>query len=115
MFEDQLKKMRFLRNMTQADLAEALKTECDYPVSKATISQLENGRRNPSIELLQNLSKVFKCSVEYLLDIATTNSIQPEDVLRDERSRIIGEITTYINSLSMSELTDFYFKNIPKK
>ena len=74
MFKDQLKKLRFIRNMTQADLAEALKTEYNYPVSKATISQLENGKRNPSIELLQNLSKIFKCSVEYLLDIETKNS-----------------------------------------
>lgn len=100
--------------MTQADLAEALKTECNYPVSKATISQLENGKRNPSIELLQNLSKIFKCSVEYLLDIEIENNAATEDVLRDERSRIIGEITTYINSLSASELNEFYIKNIPK-
>lgn len=101
--------------MTQADLAETLKTEYNYPVSKATISQLENGKRNPSIELLQNLSKIFKCSVEYLLDIETKNSTAAEDALRDERSRIIGEITTYINSLSTTELTDFYIKNVPKK
>lgn len=101
--------------MTQSDLVEALKSECNYPISKATISQLENGKRNPSIELLQNLSKIFKCSVEYLLDIETGNSNVAEDVLRDERSRIIGEITTYINSLSTTELNDFYIKNIPKE
>jgi len=109
-FNEQLKKVRVLRHLTQSDLVELLKVECNYPISKASISQLENGLRQPSIELLQNLAQIFHCSVEYLLGT--------EEYLNnpssEERSRIIGEIITYINSLSTQELIEFYFKNIPK-
>lgn len=113
MFSEQLKKLRVLHHLTQADLVELLKTECDYPISKASISQLENGVRYPSIEMLQNLSQIFNCSVEYLLGTEQNMPNKTDDFSRDERSRIIGEITAYINSMSTQELVEFYHKNIP--
>ncbi len=110
MFGEQLKKIRVLRHLTQSDLVELLKTECNYPISKASISQFENGLRQPSIELLQNLSQIFNCSVEYLLgkeEYSNNSSLE-------ERSRVIGKIITYVNSLNTQELIEFYLKNIPK-
>lgn len=44
--------------ITQVELAKQLK------VSRQTISSLENGRYNPSIELAFKLSHIFKCPIE---------------------------------------------------
>lgn len=115
MFHEKLKKLRFLHGLTQAELADLLKTERNYPISPASISQLEKGVRNPSVELLYNLSKIFDCSVEYLLDIVPEDKKDYAAQQKDERNKIIGEITIYINSLTTQELKNFYEKYIPKQ
>lgn len=52
-----LKELRESVNMTQNDVAEKLDKTVTY------ISLLENGKRNPSDKLKEQLSKIYKVSI----------------------------------------------------
>lgn len=65
MFSTILKQLRQSRDLTQEQLGEAV-----Y-VSTASISHYENGRSMPSRETLENLSKFFGVSTDYLMGSST--------------------------------------------
>lgn len=56
--KNRIEEIRKERGVNQAELAKALS------VSRQTISSLENGRYNPSIELAYRLSKYFGMAIE---------------------------------------------------
>ncbi len=58
--KNRIEELRRARGIRQEELAEAL------AVSRQTISSLENGRYNPSIELAFRLSRYFGLSIEEL-------------------------------------------------
>lgn len=53
-----LPELRAARDMTQADLADALN------VSRQTVNALETGRYDPSLPLAFAIAKLFKCKIE---------------------------------------------------
>ena len=56
--KNRIEEIRKARDVNQEELAKAL------GVSRQTISSLENGRDNPSIELAYKLSKYFGMTIE---------------------------------------------------
>ena len=56
--KNRIEEIRKARDVNQEELAKAL------GVSRQTISSLENGRYNPSIELAYKLSKYFGMTIE---------------------------------------------------
>ena len=56
--KNNLKKLRQQRNLTQEELADAL------VVSRQTISSLESGRYDPSIQLAFRVARLFGMSIE---------------------------------------------------
>lgn len=56
--KNNLEKIRKERGLTQNDLVDALK------VSRQTISSIENGRYNPSLELAFEIAHYFKLTIE---------------------------------------------------
>ncbi len=56
--KNRIEEIRKARGINQEELAKAL------GVSRQTISSLENGRYNPSIELAYKLSKYFGMTIE---------------------------------------------------
>lgn len=56
--KNRVEEIRKARGVNQEELAKAL------GVSRQTISSLENGRYNPSIELAYKLSKYFGMTIE---------------------------------------------------
>ena len=56
--KNRIEEIRKARGVNQEELAKAL------GVSRQTISSLENGRYNPSIELAYKLSKYFGLTIE---------------------------------------------------
>lgn len=69
MLNENIKKLRLLRSISQVDLAHALH------VSKQCISNWENDNIQPSIDMLVKLAKYFDVSTDYLLDLENNNSI----------------------------------------
>ncbi len=65
-----LKELRENNNLTQKEVSERL------GVNKNYISMLENGTRNPSDKMKNELAKIYKCSVvDIFLSIQTTKRL----------------------------------------
>lgn len=56
-----LKQIRKERNLTQ------LKVAMDLNISREALSHYENGKREPSIELLIKMSEYFDVSIDFLI------------------------------------------------
>lgn len=61
---DRIRKLRESKGWTQETLAKKL------GVSEATVSNYENGKREPNIQMLKKLSRIFHCTVDDLLKSA---------------------------------------------
>ena len=59
-FAERLKELRTRKHISQYDLAKKL------GVSKSTISMMEIGSRQPSIEMMESLCDFFNVSMDYL-------------------------------------------------
>ena len=59
-FKDRLKELRTQRGYSQSELAKKLH------VSKSTVSMLEVGSRQPSLELMEIIADFFNVSMDYL-------------------------------------------------
>ena len=44
-----------------------LKVAMDLNISREALSHYENGKREPSLEMLQNMSEYFGVSIDYLI------------------------------------------------
>ena len=62
-FADRLKELRTEKNLKQAELAKLLL------VDQRSISNWENGVREPSFEMLAKTAKFFEVSCDYLLGL----------------------------------------------
>lgn len=56
-----LKEIRIKKNLNQ------LKVAMDLSISREAISLYENGKRNPSLDMLVAFSKYFNVSIDYLI------------------------------------------------
>ena len=82
MFNEQLKKLRLARNMTQVDLAKELN------VTKQSISNWENDNIQPSIEMLVKIASFFSVSCDYLLGLNQREYIEVTGLTKKEISHI---------------------------
>ena len=57
-----LRKVRKDRNLNQ------LKVAMDLNISREALSHYENGKREPSLEMLNKLSEYFNVSIDYLIN-----------------------------------------------
>ena len=57
-----LKKIRKQRNLNQ------LKVAMDLNISREALSYYENGKREPSLDMLNKLSRYFNVSIDYLIN-----------------------------------------------
>ncbi|MBR2489749.1 MAG: helix-turn-helix transcriptional regulator [Clostridia bacterium] len=56
-----LKKIRKQRNLNQ------LKVALDLNITRQALSYYENGKREPSLDMLQKMSEYFNVSIDYLI------------------------------------------------
>lgn len=57
-----VKKIRKERRLSQ------LKVAMDLNISRESLSYYENGKRNPDIQLLKDMSAYFNVSIDYLIN-----------------------------------------------
>lgn len=74
---NRIKQLRKEFNITQQELADKIDG------AKCTIAMYENGRRKPSIKVLFKLSKIFNCSIDYILgqsDSRSSEGVELSDI-----------------------------------
>lgn len=66
-FGNRFKELRKDKKLTQDELAKQFNKQFNTTFNKSTISQYENDRRKPEINILENWADFFDVSVDYLL------------------------------------------------
>lgn len=91
-FGNILKKLRQDYDFTQEDLAKKINT------SRSNIANYENDKNMPSIDVLNKLSEIFNCSIDYLLGKSNVRNTSTIDFSKDElHIALSAEDKTYIS------------------
>lgn len=69
-FGNILKKLRQDENLTQEELAKKINS------SRSNIANYENDKNMPSVEVLNKLSEIFGCTIDYLLGKSDIRNIE---------------------------------------
>lgn len=97
---NRVKELRKQKHITQEELGKVL------DIQKAAISKYENGRAEPSTEVLKKMSSFFGVSIDYLLG----NSIAKEanqKVGRGVRIPVLGRVVAGIPIEAVEEIIDY--------
>ena len=60
--------MKGLRHIRKARNLNQQKVAMDLNISREALSHYENGKREPSIDMLNKLSRYFNVSIDYLIN-----------------------------------------------
>lgn len=71
MFKERLRELRNKKGLSQTKMGELLK------ITRQAYCHYENGKREPTQEVLKEISKILNCSIDYLL--GNTNDPRPVD------------------------------------
>lgn len=77
-FGNHLKKIRLASELTQDELAKKINT------SRSNIANYENDKNMPSVEMLDKLSEVLNCSIDYLLGKTDIRNPEKEKQLKKD-------------------------------
>lgn len=90
-FGSRLKKLRQNYNMTQQDLATAIR------LSKANVSKYESDQIQPSMETIVIISELFNVSIDYLLGKPTIISIAKSNGIKSPGDAPTDVITKHVD------------------
>lgn len=82
MLNENIKKLRLARGISQVELASALS------VSKQCVSNWENDNIQPSVEMLVRIAKYFGTSTDYLLDLDTQDRFSVSGLTEQQTAHI---------------------------
>lgn len=74
-FNEQLKKLREERNLSQSDFAK------DIGLTRSAISMYELGKREPNLETLKKFANFFNVSIDELIDTNNKNKFQNKEYI----------------------------------
>ena len=79
---DKIKELRLAFNMSQVELSQKL------GVTKQCVSNWENDNIVPSVDMLINISKFFKVTTDYLLELTDSDSVSLKGLSDKEKAHI---------------------------
>lgn len=82
-FSDVFKKLRIKNKYTQEDIANK------FDMTKTGISYWENGKSEPSLEVIEKLAELFNVSIDYLLGNSDTEN---DYRIMHDRTNVIGVV-----------------------
>ena len=81
-FSRKLKKLRQSRGLTQADVAVRL------GISASTVGMYEQGRREPDLETMQKICKLYNVTPDYLVNADFDAPSEISDMINEIRARM---------------------------
>jgi len=90
---EKLKSARLSTGLTRKQVAERI------GISYAVLAHYETGEREPSLNVLYGLAKLYKVSVDYLLDVTvSTGNTVILDGLNDNQKQIVKDTVNYFRN-----------------
>lgn len=102
---NRVKELRKQKHITQEELGKVL------DIQKAAISKYENGRAEPSTEVLKKMSAYFGVSIDYLLGNSPAK-LSAQKLGRGVRIPVLGRVVAGIPIEAVEEIIDY--EEIPK-
>lgn len=99
-----LKQLRKEKGMTQSDIIDVLAEEF-FTISQKTISDWENGKALPSIEIINVLSKLYNVSITEILEGTYKDTLNTHDETKsscsenecfDKKCTLLGDVIKYV-------------------
>ena len=97
---NRVKELRKQKHITQEELGKVL------DIQKAAISKYENGRAEPSTEVLKKMSAYFGVSIDYLLGNSPTK-LSAQKLGRGVRIPVLGRVVAGIPIEAVEEILDY--------
>lgn len=97
---NRVKELRKQKHITQEELGKVL------DIQKAAISKYENGRAEPSTEVLKKMSAYFGVSIDYLLGNSPAK-LSAQKVGRGVRVPVLGRVVAGIPIEAVQEILDY--------
>ena len=96
---NRLKELRIKKNIKQQDLAKALN------ITKQSVSNWENGKRLPNIEILILLADFYNCSLDYLVgrELKEDNLKTINNLISELGSSYYDEVISILNILKKTK------------
>lgn len=104
-FGKRFKGLREKRNLTQEELVNMFNEKYYTSFNKSTISQYENDKRKPEINVLENWADFFDVSIDYLLGRTEEKKEKSVDVEKDIE-KVIDELLEQDGLMLCGELAD---------
>lgn len=98
---NRVKELRKQKHITQEELGKVL------DIQKAAISKYENGRAEPSTEVLKKMSAYFGVSIDYLLGNPPAKSPVQKPTGRGVRIPVLGRVVAGIPLEAVEEILDY--------
>lgn len=89
---ERLQKQRMLLKLSQKEVAVAI------GVSPSVISNYESGSREPSLEVLKAIAKLYHCSTDYLLGIEKVAGVGIDTTMLTEKQAVL--LQEFLESLN---------------
>ena len=117
-FGMRFKELRNEKKLTQDELVENFNKKYNTTFNKSTISQYENNKRKPEVNILENWADFFNLSIDYLLgrndeknykkeiNNATTIAAHRLGDVEQLPDDAIDEINNYIDLMRLKYLKD---------
>lgn len=91
MIYDKIRILRVDSGLSQSELAKRL------GITRAAVNAWEMGLSSPSAQCIIELSKLFHCSADYILEISNTKTIDISKYNKEE-TKLIRDLVSYIDS-----------------
>lgn len=101
-FGRRFKELRLEKNITQDALANEFNNIYHTTFNKSTISQYENDKRKPEVNILENWAEFFSVSVDYLLGRTDIRNFEENTIAAHTDDR-----TKQLSEESMKQLNNF--------
>lgn len=103
--ESRLRELRLQKKVSQGEVADAIH------VTRQAYSYYENGKREPSLEIIMRLADYFGVTIDYLtcrsnVRVAPEDLQLPDDMLhqlKETSQQNIAELWQYLNFLEMKD------------
>ncbi len=102
-FKDKIRELRLARNLTQLDVAKGT------GLSPSAIGMYEQGRRNPSYEVLENFADFFNVDMSTLISNQDPYYIDPEVAALAEQLRTNPELRILFDASKNLKKEDIEF------
>lgn len=116
-FGSRFKGLRLMRDLTQDALAADFNSKYGYLFTKSAISQYENDKRLPEINVLINFAEYFNVSVDYLLsgDSVKEGKSQYMNLAAAETGIDLEELASILKLLLKNRVVTFNEKSLSKE